>query len=130
MLLAVPFSLVGSFWFLYLMSYNMSIAVWVGIIALAGISAETGMVMLLFLDLAYEQLETGRPDAQPDRPAGSLIHGAVKRLRPKVMTVATTSVSSPSSSARDGRRCDEAHRRPHDRRTGHLARSSTSSSTP
>ena len=54
-LLAVPFSLVGSFWLLYLLNYNMSIAVWVGIIALAGLDAETGVVMLLYLDLAYEQ---------------------------------------------------------------------------
>ena len=54
-LLAVPFSLVGSFWFLYLLDYNMSIAVWVGIIALAGLDAETGVVMLLYLDLAYEE---------------------------------------------------------------------------
>jgi len=54
-LLAVPFSLVGSFWFLYLLNYNMSIAVWVGIIALAGLDAETGVVMLLYLDLAYEK---------------------------------------------------------------------------
>jgi len=54
-LLAVPFSLVGSFWLLYLLNYNMSIAVWVGIIALAGLDAETGVVMLLYLDLAYEK---------------------------------------------------------------------------
>ena len=52
-LLAVPFSLVGSFWLLYLLNYNLSIAVWVGIIALAGLDAETGVVMLLYLDLAY-----------------------------------------------------------------------------
>ena len=54
-LLAVPFSLVGSFWFLYLLGYNMSIAVWVGIIALAGLDAETGVVMLLYLELAHEE---------------------------------------------------------------------------
>ena len=53
--LAVPFSLVGAFWLLYLLDYNTSIAVWVGIIALAGLDAETGVVMLLYLDLAYQQ---------------------------------------------------------------------------
>ena len=56
-LLAVPFSLVGSFWFLYLLGYNMSIAVWVGIIALAGLDAETGVVMLLYLELAHAEWE-------------------------------------------------------------------------
>ena len=54
-LFAVPFSLVGAFWLLYLLDYNMSIAVWVGIIALAGLAAETGVVMLLYLDVAYEE---------------------------------------------------------------------------
>src|SRR6266550_3538787 len=53
-LLAVPFSLVGAFWILYLLGYNLSVAVWVGLIALAGLDAETGVVMLLYLDLAYE----------------------------------------------------------------------------
>ena len=56
MLLAVPFSLVGAFWMLYLLDYNLSVAVWVGIIALAGLDAETGVVMLLYLDLAYERV--------------------------------------------------------------------------
>jgi len=88
-LLAVPFSLIGSFWFLYLMGYNMSIAVWVGVIALAGISAETGMVMLLFLDLAYERWkQEGRMHNLADLRE-AVLHGAVQRLRPKVMTVAT-----------------------------------------
>src|SRR3989338_7731445 len=53
-LLAVPFSLVGALWYIYLLGYNMSVAVWVGIIALAGLDAETGVVMLLYLDLSYE----------------------------------------------------------------------------
>jgi Cu(I)/Ag(I) efflux system membrane protein CusA/SilA len=88
-LLAVPFSLIGSFWFLYLLGYNMSIAVWVGIIALAGISAETGMVMLLFLDMAYERWkQEGRMRNLADLRE-AVLHGAVQRLRPKVMTVAT-----------------------------------------
>ncbi len=67
-LLAVPFSLVGSFWFLYLLNYNMSIAVWVGIIALAGLDAETGVIMLLYLELAYEQWKKEGRTAHAGRP--------------------------------------------------------------
>jgi Cu(I)/Ag(I) efflux system membrane protein CusA/SilA len=86
-LLAVPFSLVGSFWLLYLLDYNLSIAVWVGIIALAGLDAETGVVMLLYLDLAYEQWKKeGRLKTRSDLRE-SIMHGAVKRIRPKIMTV-------------------------------------------
>jgi Cu(I)/Ag(I) efflux system membrane protein CusA/SilA len=86
-LLAVPFSLVGSFWFLYLLDYNMSIAVWVGIIALAGLDAETGVVMLLYLDLAYDEwVKKGRMKTVADLQE-SIMHGAVKRIRPKIMTV-------------------------------------------
>ena len=86
-LLAVPFSLVGSFWFLYLLNYNMSIAVWVGIIALAGLDAETGVVMLLYLDLAYERWKKeGEMNSLADLKE-SVMYGAVKRIRPKIMTV-------------------------------------------
>jgi Cu(I)/Ag(I) efflux system membrane protein CusA/SilA len=86
-LLAVPFSLVGSFWFLWLLNYNMSIAVWVGIIALAGLDAETGVIMLLYLELAYEQWKKdGRLRTLKDLE-DSIMHGAVKRIRPKIMTV-------------------------------------------
>ncbi|MBI4690456.1 MAG: efflux RND transporter permease subunit, partial [Nitrospirae bacterium] len=86
-LLAVPFSLVGSFWLLYLLNYNMSIAVWVGIIALAGLDAETGVVMLLYLDLAYGQWKKeGRMNNAADLK-DAIMHGAVKRIRPKLMTV-------------------------------------------
>jgi Cu(I)/Ag(I) efflux system membrane protein CusA/SilA len=85
--LAVPFSLVGAFWFLYLLDYNMSIAVWVGIIALAGLDAETGVVMLLYLDLAYKNWqEKGRMLTLGDLKQ-AIHHGAVKRIRPKVMTI-------------------------------------------
>jgi Cu(I)/Ag(I) efflux system membrane protein CusA/SilA len=88
-LLAVPFSLVGSFWLLHLLHYNMSTATWVGIIALAGISAETGIVMFLFLELAYQKWkEEGRLRTERDLE-DAILYGAVKRLRPKVMTVAT-----------------------------------------
>jgi Cu(I)/Ag(I) efflux system membrane protein CusA/SilA len=86
-LLAVPFSLVGSFWFLYLLNYNMSIAVWVGIIALAGLDAETGVIMLLYLDLAYDEwVNKGQMKTMADLQE-SIMHGAVKRIRPKIMTV-------------------------------------------
>ncbi len=86
-LFAVPFSLVGSFWLLYLLHYNLSIAVWVGMIALAGLDAETGVVMLLYLDLAYEQWKhEGRMNSVEDLK-DAIMHGAVKRIRPKLMTV-------------------------------------------
>ncbi|MDD5656672.1 MAG: efflux RND transporter permease subunit, partial [Elusimicrobia bacterium] len=85
--LAVPFSLVGAVWLLYLLGYNMSVAVWVGLIALAGVDAETGVVMLLYLDLAYdERIRQGRMSTLADLEA-AVMHGAVKRVRPKVMTV-------------------------------------------
>ncbi|MFN3481228.1 MAG: efflux RND transporter permease subunit, partial [Thermodesulfovibrionales bacterium] len=86
-LLAVPFSLVGSFWLLYLLNYNMSIAVWVGIIALAGLDAETGVVMLLYLELAYEKWKReGKLNTVNDL-RDAIMYGAVKRIRPKIMTV-------------------------------------------
>ena len=59
-LLTVPFSLVGAFWLLYLLGYNMSVAVWIGLVALAGLDAETGVVMLLYLDLSWEKFSSGR----------------------------------------------------------------------
>jgi copper/silver efflux system protein len=86
-LLAIPFSLVGSFWFLYLLNYNMSIAVWVGIIALAGLDAETGVVMLLYLELAYEKWKKEGKLAGIDDLKEAIMFGAVKRIRPKIMTV-------------------------------------------
>ena len=87
-LLAVPFSLVGAIWFLYLLGYNLSLAVWVGIIALAGLDAETGLVMLLYLDNSYERFKAeGRMRTRAD--LWHAVHdGAVKRIRPKTMTVA------------------------------------------
>lgn len=86
-LLAVPFSLVGSFWFLYILNYNMSIAVWVGMIALAGLDAETGVVMLLYLDLAHEKWKREGRLQSIDDLRESVMYGAVKRIRPKIMTV-------------------------------------------
>ncbi len=85
-LMAVPFSLIGAFWLLYLLGYNMSLAVWVGLIALAGLDAETGVVMLLYLDIAYKnRLKRGLLRNIADLKE-VVIEGAVKRLRPKMMT--------------------------------------------
>jgi Cu(I)/Ag(I) efflux system membrane protein CusA/SilA len=87
-LLAVPFSAVGAIWLLYLLGYHMSIAVWVGLIALMGLDAETGVFMLLFLDLAHDQARAeGRLRQRADL-VEAVVHGAVKRVRPKAMTVA------------------------------------------
>jgi Cu(I)/Ag(I) efflux system membrane protein CusA/SilA len=87
-LLAVPFSLVGAVWFLYFLGYNLSLAVWVGVIALAGLDAETGLVMLLYLDNSFERFKAeGRMKTTHD--LWTAVHdGAVKRIRPKTMTVA------------------------------------------
>ncbi|MGD0077750.1 MAG: CusA/CzcA family heavy metal efflux RND transporter [Sedimentisphaerales bacterium] len=86
-MLAVPFSLIGAIWFLYILHYNVSIAVWVGMIALMGLDAETGVFMLLFLDLAYnDMVSQGRMRNFADLKE-AIIHGAVKRIRPKMMTV-------------------------------------------
>jgi Cu(I)/Ag(I) efflux system membrane protein CusA/SilA len=88
--LAVPFSAVGAIWFLHFLDYNTSIAVWVGLIALMGVDAETGMFMLLYLDLAYEERRAKGLMRTKDDLREAIVHGAVKRLRPKFMTVAVT----------------------------------------
>jgi copper/silver efflux system protein len=86
-LLTVPFSLIGAFWLLYLLGYNMSVAVWIGLIALAGLDAETGVVMLLYLDLAWEKFRVeGRMKSLADLDA-AVREGAVQRIRPKIMAV-------------------------------------------
>ncbi len=84
-MLAVPFSLVGAFWLLWLLGYNLSVAVWVGLIALAGLDAETGIVMLLYLDIAWKE----RQPATQEEARQAVFQGAVKRIRPKAMTVVT-----------------------------------------
>jgi Cu(I)/Ag(I) efflux system membrane protein CusA/SilA len=87
-MLSVPLAMVGSFWMLYLYGYNLSVAVWIGLIALAGVSAETGVVMLLYLDLAYDQwIREGKLRTLVDL-RDAIYHGAVKRVRPKAMTAA------------------------------------------
>jgi Cu(I)/Ag(I) efflux system membrane protein CusA/SilA len=88
--LAVPFSAIGAVLYLYVAGYNMSVAVWVGLIALMGIDAETGVFMLLYLDLAYERArKEGRLRCLADLDK-AVVEGAAKRLRPKFMTMATT----------------------------------------
>jgi len=91
-LLAVPFSAIGAVWFLYLAGYNMSVAVWVGLIALLGVDAETGVFMLLYLDLSYDDAkQKGRMQNLADLRE-AIVNGAAKRLRPKFMTFATTCI--------------------------------------
>ncbi|HLZ33104.1 MAG TPA: CusA/CzcA family heavy metal efflux RND transporter [Nitrospira sp.] len=85
-LLSVPFGVVGSIVLLYLLQYHLSVAVWVGIIALAGVAAETGVIMIIFLDEAYERWQReGRLHSIADLRA-AIIEGAVQRVRPKMMT--------------------------------------------
>ncbi len=86
-LLAVPFSVVGAVWLMWMLGYNVSIAAWVGMIALMGLDAETGVFMLLFLDLSYDEArEKGLLRNRKDLEE-AIVHGAVKRVRPKMMTV-------------------------------------------
>ena len=87
-MVAVPFSAIGAIWLFHLLGYNVSIAAWVGMIALLGLDAETAVFMLLFLDLSWEEYRQKgvlRTRAEIDE---ALVHGAVKRARPKMMTVA------------------------------------------
>jgi Putative silver efflux pump len=84
--LAVPFSLVGAIWFIYILGYNMSLAVWVGMIALAGLDAETGVIMLLYLEKAFENSKKlGAMNTLTDL-RNAIDQGAVQRVRPKIMT--------------------------------------------
>jgi Cu/Ag efflux pump CusA len=89
-MLSLPFALVGSVWFMYLLGYNMSVASGVGFIALAGLAVEMGVVMLLFLNLAYEEESRRGGPITAGRVHDAIVHGAVMRVRPKIMTVATT----------------------------------------
>jgi Cu(I)/Ag(I) efflux system membrane protein CusA/SilA len=89
-MLSLPFALVGGIWLMWLSGYNMSVAVGVGFIALAGLAAETGVVMLLYIDNAYkDRLRHGQMKTLLDLH-GAIVHGAVERVRPKLMTVTTT----------------------------------------
>ena len=89
-LLAVPFSAIGAIWLIYALGYNMSIGVWVGLIALLGLDAETGIFMLLYLDLAHDDAKARGRLRNEEELKEAVLHGAVQRVRPKVMTVATT----------------------------------------
>jgi Cu(I)/Ag(I) efflux system membrane protein CusA/SilA len=87
-MLSLPFSMVGGVWLMYLLGYNMSVAVVVGFIALAGVAAETGVIMLLFLDMAYEKrFLHGEMNNVGDLRA-AIMEGAIARIRPKMMTFA------------------------------------------
>ena len=88
-LLAIPFSAVGAIWLVHLLNYNMSVGVWVGLIALLGVDAETGVFMLLYLDLAYEQARRENRLRSLGELQEAIRQGAVRRIRPKFMTVAT-----------------------------------------
>jgi Cu(I)/Ag(I) efflux system membrane protein CusA/SilA len=90
--LAVPFSAVGAIWLVYLLGYNMNVAVWVGLIALLGVDAETGVFMLLYLDLAYEKARCTRGSLTRDELVEAIVEGAARRLRPKFMTFATMTI--------------------------------------
>jgi Cu(I)/Ag(I) efflux system membrane protein CusA/SilA len=85
-LLSVPFSLVGSFWLLYLLGYNLSVAVWVGIIALAGVAAEIGVIMIVYIDGAYERRVQEGKTMTPKDLFEAVIEGAAQRVRPVIMT--------------------------------------------
>jgi len=86
-MLAVPFSAIGAFWLMWFLGYNTSIAVWVGLIALLGLDAETGVFMLLFLDLSHDEARRDKRLNTDSDLVEAIIHGAVKRVRPKAMTV-------------------------------------------
>jgi copper/silver efflux system protein len=86
-MLAVPFSLIGAVWLMWILNYNISIAAWVGMIALMGLDAETGVFMLLFLDLSYDEAKRKGQLTNKEGLIEAIIHGAVKRIRPKMMTV-------------------------------------------
>jgi Cu(I)/Ag(I) efflux system membrane protein CusA/SilA len=92
LLLTVPFSLIGSIWILFVLDYNLSVAVWVGLIALLGIGIETGMIMLLYLNLAYDDWkQDGRIVSFADLRE-AIVEGAANRVRPKLMAVMTTMI--------------------------------------
>lgn len=86
-LTAVPFSMIGAFWLLYLLDYQVSVAVWVGIIALLGLDAETGVFMIMYLDLSYEKHKNQNKKMNAGILQLAIIEGAVHRIRPKMMTV-------------------------------------------
>jgi copper/silver efflux system protein len=91
-ILAVPFSAVGALWLVYALGYNLSISVWVGLIALLGVDAETGVFMLLYLDIAYMKAKRQTPELTQEQLSEAIVEGSARRLRPKFMTFATMCV--------------------------------------
>jgi Cu(I)/Ag(I) efflux system membrane protein CusA/SilA len=91
-LLSVPFALVGSIWLLYLLNYNLSVAVWVGMIALAGLAAQTGVMMIIYLDAEHDKWKSEGKLRSLEDLKELIIEGAVKRVRPKMMTVMSTTM--------------------------------------
>jgi Cu(I)/Ag(I) efflux system membrane protein CusA/SilA len=86
-MLSLPFALVGGVWFMWLLGYNMSVAVAIGFIALAGVAAETGVIMLIYLDHAYSERGAGGRLVDRGDVDAAVERGAVERVRPKMMTV-------------------------------------------
>ena len=89
-MLSMPFALVGGVWYMHILGYNMSVGTAVGFIALSGLAVETGVVMLLFLNLALDEEHRRGGALTPERLDAAIVHGAVMRVRPKLMSVGTT----------------------------------------
>ena len=120
--LSLPFSVVGGIWLIYFLGYNISLGVIVGIIALLGLDAETGVIMLLYQDIVYERYkEEGRLRTREDLLA-AVREGALMRLRPKLMTVLATFCGAAAGHVGRGHRGrgGQTGRRPHGGRGDHL----------
>jgi copper/silver efflux system protein len=122
-MLAVPFSVVGAVWLMYFLGYHVSIASWVGMIALMGLDVETGVFMLLFLDLSYNEAKNKGLKSLDDLKE-AIVHGAVRRIRPKIMTVmaAAMGLMPIMWSMGTGRGRDETHCSPNGGRAVHIIR--------
>lgn len=90
---AMPFALIGAFWLLYLLDYKLSVAVWVGMIAMAGLAAEMGLLMLHYLDSAFEQAKERMPESNREWLSEAVAQGAAQRIRPMLMTSLTLMIS-------------------------------------
>ena len=123
MMATLPFALVGGFWFIYLLGHHVSVASGVGFIALAGVAAEFGVVMLIYLDEAIRQRQRERRVEHAGRSAQRIADGAVLRVRPKAMTVAViiAGLLPLFVGAGHRQRSDAAHRGADDRRHDHCA---------
>jgi Cu(I)/Ag(I) efflux system membrane protein CusA/SilA len=110
-MLSIPFTLVGGVWFLWALDYNWSVAVTIGFLALAGVAAETAVIMLVYLDHAWEARKATAPSLDVRDVYAAVMEGAVERVRPKMMTVASTMIGLLPDPLGNGRGCqrDEAH---------------------